>query len=391
MPHNAAPVRVAIDISCAAELPLTGIGYAALHQVRALLDRDEPRLRYAFFGAGTADGAAQLRPELEMRRRAGNIAAIRFLSRARLAKYYAWTLLGWPPIDWFTGRAAIAHNLSHQTPASSRAVRLVTVHDLSPFRFPEMHTPRMVHVQQTLLRHSARTADVLVAVSESCAQEIQDVLGVPADRVRVVPNGVDVNEFSGPLDEGRLTALRAQFGFPHDYWIHLGTLEPRKNIVRLIEAYQQFRRRCSDAPALVLVGATGWNAQPTLDAIAAAAPHVMHVGYLARRDALTLLRGAAACVYPSVYEGFGLPVLEAMAAGVPVITSNTTALPEVGGDAALYVDPLRTESIADALESVYRDREGATRRAALGRARAAHMTWAESAAKLASLYLSLAH
>ena len=377
-------IHVALDVSCAAETPITGIGYAAIYQLRALFARNDPTFTYSLFAAGGRGGDAILAREFPAH-------PARFVPFARLAKYYAWNKLNWPPIEWFTGPARIAHNLSHQVPATSRAMKIVTVHDLSMFRHPETHTPRMVHVQQTLLRNTAKRADHIVAVSESCKSELIDVLHVPASRIHVIHNGVNTEEFDVPFDARRLNELRQSHAIDGDYIIHLGTLEPRKNLVRLCEAYTQLHARRSDLPKLVIVGAIGWGADPILKSIAALGDAVVRPGYLSRADAILLLRGARACVYPSLYEGFGLPVLEAMAARTPVITSNVSALPEVAGDAALYVDPHNTESIAHAIEHVLDDPNAAATRVTIGRARAESFSWQTSAAKLADLYRDLAN
>lgn len=378
-------LTVAIDISCAAESPITGIGYAALYQLRALAALGGNRLRLRLFATGAGGGRELLGREL------GALMPCTFVPKARLAKYYAWTRLNWPPIEWFTGPAAIAHNLCHQTPATSRAVKVVTVHDLSVFRHPETHTPRMVHVQQTLLRHTARYADHIVAVSENCKGELIEVLRVPGERIHVVPNGVNTAEFDVPFDARRLNELRATLGIQGDYLIHLGTLEPRKNLVRLCEAYKLLRESRKEVPQLVVAGAVGWAAQPILAALDSLGSSVVRTGYLARADAVLMLRGARACVYPSLYEGFGLPVLEAMAARTPVITSNVTALPEVAGDAALYADPNDAASLAHAIEAVLDDPASAALRVAIGRRRAEALSWQASAAQLASLYRNLAN
>jgi alpha-1,3-rhamnosyl/mannosyltransferase len=259
------------------------------------------------------------------------------------------------------------------------------------FRHPETHTPRMVLVQQTLLRHTAKHADYIVAVSENCKAELVNILGLSAERIHVIQNGVNTAEFDSPFDARRLNELRLAHGIDGEYIIHLGTIEPRKNLVRLCTAYKQLRETRRDLPKLVIVGAVGWGSGPIMTAISALGDSVVRPGYLSRADAVLLLRGARACVYPSMYEGFGLPVLEAMAARTPVITSNISALPEVAGDAALYIDPHDAGSIAHAIGTLLDDPASAAARVAIGRQRAEAMSWETSAAKLASLYKSLAH
>ncbi len=375
---------VALDLSCAAEYPVTGVGYAAIYQVQALLRRNS-NFHYRVVATGDRRGKSILHSELQQ------IQQQFVLPYARLLKYALWTRFAWPPVEWFAGDIAIAHNLCHQTPATRRAIRLVTIHDLSFLRVPETHTQRTVAVQTRLLRQCAEEADVLVAVSEHCGRELVDVMGVSPDRVHVVPNGVHLGEFDGPFDQAAHAALTARLGITREYFIHLGTLEPRKNVERLIEAYDRVRAQRRSLPQLVLVGKLGWKSEGILETIRAKRGDgdVVHAGYVERREAVLLLRGASACLYPSLYEGFGLPVLEAMAAGTPVVTSDGSALPEVVGDTGLLVDPYDVESIASAIHSLLDDEPAARQRADNARLRAQGMTWDESAAKLERVYRDL--
>jgi glycosyltransferase involved in cell wall biosynthesis len=378
-------INIALDLSCAAEYPVTGVGYAAIYQIQALLRRNSG-CDYRVFATGDRRGKAVLRGELP------EIERQFVLPYARLLKYALWTRLAWPPVEWITGDVTIAHNLCHQTPATRRALRLVTIHDVSFLRVPETHTKRTVEVQTRLLRQCAREADALIAVSNHCKQELVDAMGLEPDRVYVVPNGVRLEEFETPFDDRAHGALKARLGITGEYFIQLGTLEPRKNVERLIEAFRQVRRQRSGVPQLVLAGKLGWRSESILDAIRSAQRDgVIHAGYLPREEAVLLLRGARANLYPSLYEGFGLPVLEAMAAGTPVVTSNVSALPEVAGDTALLVDPYDPESIALAICSLLDDGPQARARAEAARLRAQGMTWDRSAAELERVYRELAH
>lgn len=381
---TAAPLRIALDLSCAAELPVTGIGYAAIYQMRALHALGLPHA-YRVVAAGDRHGRHTLEAELP------EFEDKRVIPFARLAKYYAWTRLAWPPIEWFSGEVDLAHNLCHQTPATRRAARLVTVHDLSALCVPETHTARTVQVQTALLRQCAREADGIIAVSASCKQDLVDRLRVPEERIHVVHNGVRLEEFSGPFDAAALDAVKRRLGITRDYLIHLGTLEPRKNVLRLLEAYTRARAGRPDFPQLLLVGKAGWKSAPILDALrehgaAAAGEHVLHAGYVPRADAVALLRGARACLYPSLYEGFGLPVLEAMAARTPVITSNVSSMPEVAGDTALLVNPIDTDEIAGALLALLDNPAATAARVESAYLRAQTMTWHHSAQALADVY-----
>lgn len=370
-------VRIALDLSCVFEHPRTGVGYAAWHQIRALIAR-RPALDLRLF-ATRARGVPARMEGFE-----GGFSRTCVLPWARRLKVSLWPACDWPPIEWFTGRVDIAHNLFHQLPAARHAVRMVTVHDLSFFRRPETHTEETIRVQTRLLHHIARRADAIIAVSESCKADLVDLLQVNAARIYVVPGGVCLDEFTQAEDPEATAALRARLGLEGPYFIHLGTMEPRKNLLRLMDAYAHLRARRRDCPKLLLAGKTGWKSEPILARVGE--PGVVHAGYLARAEAIALLRRAEACVYPSLYEGFGLSVLEAMAAGTPVITSNISSLPEVAGDTARYIDPESTESIEEALEDVLEHPDAARARAVAGLSRAQTLTWDASAARLEQVY-----
>ena len=230
-------------------------------------------------------------------------------------------------------------------------------------------------------------ADGVVAISQSCRADVIELLNADPAKVHVVPGGVILEEFSGPLDEARLADARLRHGIDGPYWIHLGTLEPRKNLKRLVEAYARLRAR-HEVPRLVLAGGEGWMFGPVLEAITRLGleKEVIRTGYLPREDAVALLRGAQGCVYPSLYEGFGLPVLEAMAARVPVLTSNVSSLPEVIGDTGILVEPEDDESLDAGLERLLLDCGTEAARVEAAWERAQGMTWDHSAQALLAAY-----
>jgi len=367
------------------EAQLTGVGYVAFYQVHSLL-RAAPGFDLRFFATrpcGGRDHFAGCR---------GAFSRRCILPCAGLARYHLWRRFDWPPIEWFCGGVDIAHNFSHQVPATRHAKRMVTVHDLSFLRMPEAHTPRNVRIQRELVRLCVARADALVAVSMNCKRELTELLGIPEEKIYYVPNGVCLEEFETQTDPNAVTALKRRLNIRRDYFIHLGTIEPRKNIPRLLEAHARLRERQPDCPQLVLVGKRGWRCGPICDQIDShvSSGRVVYVGYVNRADALLLLRNATACIYPSLYEGFGLPVLEAMAAGTPVITSNVSSLPEVVGDTGLLVDPESAESIAVAMQDVLEDPAATAARREAARKRAATFTWEQSAALLAEVYRQVA-
>lgn len=379
-------IRIALDLSCVMEARPTGVGYAAAYQMRALFAqaRDFDFRLVATRPRGGSDALADCRDVFTRRT---------VLPWAGLARYYLWSWFDWPPIEWFSGEVDLAHNPSHQVPSTRNALRIVTVHDLSFIRVPETHTPRNIRIQTALIEQCVRRADAFVAVSESCKHELMDVFDVPADKIHHVPNGVCLDEFPVDHDAEALAALETRLGLTPPYFIHLGTVEPRKNIPRLLEAHARLRDRFSgDCPQLVFVGRPGWLCEPIYEAIRthAATGRVVDAGYLDRAEALLLLRGAAACVYPSLYEGFGLPVLEAMASRTPVITSNTSSLPEVVGDTGVLVDPMDVDALEAAMADMVEKPEKARSRLDAACDRAHTFTWDRSASMLAELYRRLA-
>jgi glycosyltransferase involved in cell wall biosynthesis len=371
---------------------LTGVGYAALYQFSALvehLNKTNQRARFDFrlVAARPRKAYRSLGPLNEaFSRRA-------VVPYARRLKYYLWSYLEWPPVEWFSGPVDIAHNFFHQLPAARTAMRLVTIHDLSFFRVPETHTRKTVQLQRLLIAQCARRADLCIAVSHSCRNDLIELLGMDEDRIRVVHGGVNLAEAETQMDPSALEQLKKRQGITRPYFIHLGTIEPRKNLPRLLRAYKRLRDRKSDFPQLVLVGKPGWLCEPTFRTLEDLnlKGDVVCCGYLPREEAFALLRDALACVYPSLYEGFGLPVLEAMAARTPVIASNMASLPEVVGDTGVLVDPTSIDEIEAALESAQRQQgsEATQTRVRAAFERAHRFSWERSAQALADVYRSV--
>ncbi len=373
-------IRIALDLSSALEKPLTGVGYVALYQAHALIDLDAP-LELRVFGT-RARGVA-VPDEL----RAG-LALGCVLPNARRLKLALWSRWNWPPVEWFCGTVDIAHGLFHLLPAAKSAKRIVTIHDLAVYRYPETHTASTVRIHQRLLAHAARYADALVAVSESCRQDILEFLNVSPEKVFVVPNGVRTQDFDGVFDADALARLRGQIGLPENYWICIGTIEPRKNLRRLLQAYRRIAEGHPECPGLLLVGRRGWHAEPVFETLRELRleQRVKHAGYLSRLDVILLLRGAAACLYPSLYEGFGLPVLEAMAARVPVLTSNVSAIPEVIGPYGVLINPEDTVDLESGMETLVTRPERCAELAACAFERAKQFSWEASARRLVEVY-----
>jgi glycosyltransferase involved in cell wall biosynthesis len=284
--------------------------------------------------------------------------------------------------DW-TGPVDVVHATNFIAPPA-RAPVIVTVHDVTFLRFPELCTPDTLRYPG-LVRRAIDRGAVVHTPSEFVAAEVRELLGAPAGRVVAIHSGVPAVR-DGDAARGRALAR-------HDrYVLALGTIEPRKNLTTLVRA---FDRVAVDEPdlGLVLAGPPGWDAprvQAAIDA-ATARDRVVQTGFVTERDRADLLAGAAVFAYPSVYEGFGFPPLEAMQCGVPVVAGNAGALPEVLGDAALLVEPTDVDALAAAIATfVDPDADERPTRITRGRERAARYDWDATAARMVELYRSLA-
>ncbi len=290
-----------------------------------------------------------------------------------------------------SGRLDLLHGLAFATPVVARCPTVVTVHDLSFLRFPAAFRPVNRTYLTLMTRMATRRARRVIAVSESTRQDVLAFCGVPPERVEVIYNGV-TEEFC-PAAPDMVRDFIARRGLPERFILYLGTLEPRKNLVRLLEAYALLRQMSddngsSDVPPLVVAGGQGWYYREILERVEVLGleANVRFPGFIPQQELPWYYRAAAIFVYPSLFEGFGLPVLEAMASGTPVITSTASSLPEVAGDAALMVHPKDTEGLAGAMGRVLREPELADKLRRAGLKRASCFSWDRTAQATARLH-----
>jgi len=281
----------------------------------------------------------------------------------------------------------LVHGTNFVVPPARRAARVVTVHDLTCVRFPELCT-RTTLRYPALIRRAVATGAWVHTPSAAVADEVCEAFGVPAERVRAVPHGVRLpadDHLAASPDAGR-RAAKALTGCER-YALALGTVEPRKDLPSLVRAFDRVADGHRDV-GLVIAGPDGWGAQSLAGAITAAQhrDRIGRAGYVEGEQRLDLLAGAEVLAYPSRYEGFGLPPLEAMAQDVPVVATNAGALPEVCGDAALLVPVGDDAALADALATVLDDEGCRAGLVARGAARAAGFTWDRCADGLLALY-----
>jgi glycosyltransferase involved in cell wall biosynthesis len=247
-------------------------------------------------------------------------------------------------------RADVFHSPVNVLPARVPCASVVTIHDLAFLHYPQYFRRARRMYQRRFTSASARLATLVVADSQSTQRDLAAFFHVPAERVRVIYPAIDA-DFQPVGDPRVLDAFRARHNLPADYLLYLGTLEPRKNLLTLVEAYARLRARADHVPPLVLAGAKGWYYESLFERVRSLRmqEHITFAGYVAREEQPLWYAGARLFVYPSVFEGFGLPVAEALACGTPTITSNVSSLPEAGGPVALQVDPTDPEAMAHAM------------------------------------------
>ena len=273
-----------------------------------------------------------------------------------------------------------SHVLPFVLPLRRLPPTVVTIHDLGYHYFPAAHGWRQRLYLQWGTRWSVTAASRVIAISQATATDLHQVLGAQTAKIRVVHEAV--NAMSQPTPP-QIVAARAHYAHNQPYALYVGTLQPRKNLVRLISAYEQLCQRDAAAFDLVLAGNPGWLSAEIV-AQAQQSPHAARIhlpGYVAEADLAPLLAGAEFFAFPSLYEGFGLPILEAQSIGVPVMTAHGSSLPEVAGDAAIYVDPTDVEAIAQAMLQLSQDETLRQELIAAGHRNVQRFSWDKAAAE----------
>jgi glycosyltransferase involved in cell wall biosynthesis len=378
-------VRILIDYRPALR-ERTGVGEYVHQLARALVRQpgpaaagrlasgDEPADRIDLFTSSWKD-----RPAPEAMAELGVVHVVDRRVPVRLLNLL-WHRLEWPTVERLAGRQYdVVHSAHPLLLPSRRAARVVTIHDLDFLDHPERTTAEIRRDYAALAAEHARRADGIVVDSQYVAGLVERRLGADPSRISVCPLGAPTWSHPDRVPPGNPRGA---------YLLFLGTLDARKNIPGLLEAYRLLLGRKPQVPSLVLAGRATGVAAPWLEAIAGApfAGHVEHRGYVAEAQREDLLAGARLLVLPSFDEGFGLPLLEALSLGIPVVASNRGSLPEVAGGAALLVDPDDPASICGAIERVLDDPEEARQLGAKGLVRAAAFTWDRTAALTRAAY-----
>jgi glycosyltransferase involved in cell wall biosynthesis len=285
-------------------------------------------------------------------------------------------------------KADLIHYPANIGSVLSASPNVVTIHDLSFFHDPAWFPRNRAHYYRTAVARSARNARRVIADSHATADDVRTMLRIPEDRIDVVPLGVE--EHFSPADAHAQEAARTKYKLPATFFLYVGTLEPRKNLIRLVQAFEQIANDCD--LDLVLAGRDGWKTRALHKTIAASpVKSRIHLpGFIAYEDLPALLSAAHTFVWPSLCEGFGLPPLEAMACGTPVLASDVSSVPEVVGDAGLLVNPYDTDTIAEAMARLASDEALRNHLRTQGPERAATFTWRATAEQTLASYVTAA-
>ena len=299
----------------------------------------------------------------------------------------AWKALRWPPFDWLAGRADLYHFPNFVLPPVRSGKTVVTVHDASFVRYPEFAEARNLRYLAARIHDTLRRADAVITDSEFSGAELRDLLHAASEKVFPIHPGI-ASDLTRAPDEA-VRRLRAEFGLDRPYLLTVGTLEPRKNLPFLVTVFEALSAYDGD---LVIAGMPGWKYEPILARMKASprAARIRYIQYVPDEALPALYTGAELFVFPSLYEGFGFPPLEAMACGTPVVSSTGGSLSEALGDAALMVGEFAPEAWTHSVTRALTDSELRARLVEAGRRRAAAYTWAETARRTWDVYRKVA-
>lgn len=357
------PIRIAIDASRTTVARQTGTEHYALRLIQSLIqandERDTP-FRFTLYFRDTP--STDLFPDSQ------------HVEHKSIPFPRAWTHLRFAQVLWQT-RPNITFVPAHTLPFLFPGKSVVTIHDLGYKYFPQAHPLTQRTYLDLTTRYSQARATYILADSQATANDLNHFYGTSHDKIQVVYPGVDAEPLQNTLQE--IVVIRQKYQIPEKYFLFIGTLQPRKNIERIVQAFSIWQQKTENQnTALVLAGGRGWLFDETW---IKDVPNVVLTGYIDEDDKSTLLKGAITLVFPTLYEGFGFPIIEAMRCGTPVITSTTSSLPELVGDAGLLVNPEDTSAIADAMLQYSQNTSLRHQMITAGYTQAQQFTWAKTA------------
>jgi glycosyltransferase involved in cell wall biosynthesis len=351
--------------------PLTGVGHYTVELARALA-RNYPDSQFELIAPFQFD--ASVLPQTQR----DNLPNLKLVNLGLSSVRGRWWSLHLPRYIKQAG-LDLFHGTNYELPLWNRRRSVVTVHDLSSLRYPELHRKQLARRMRLRLPLAVKLAKAVITPTAAVKQELCGHLKVKPAKVTAIHEAP--RESFHPVSREEAARVRKRLGIEADFLLFVGTLEPRKNLVTLLKAYAQVLRETPLRPQLVVTGGEGWLMDETFSLMRDENIHerMCLTGYLNDDDLGALYSSCRAFIYPSLYEGFGLPPLEAMACGAPVIASRVQALAETLADAAVLVDPLDVESLAQAIAALLADERHRAELIEQGRARAAHFSWTRTA------------
>jgi len=369
----------------------TGIAWSADNIVRELSKDDRLSLQMNYLSRGIDKDQ-----ETEVKIDYGTLG-IKFNENNTIteSKYkLKWLLMGTKYQSLFNNSTDINIFFNFVVPVGVKGKSIVVVHDMSYLDYPDTVRAKTKYWLKLTLRGSVKRADRIITVSEFTKERLIKLLNVPEQKISVMYNGVDLHKYNPDYTEEGVEEVKTKYGIKGDYLFYLGTIEPRKNLERLINAYYMAVDKMgeSNIPDLILAGGKGWLSESIYQAAEKSVHNkkVRFLGYIESDEAPLLIKGARLFCFPSLYEGFGMPPLEAMACGTPVLTSNVSSLPEVCGDNAIYVDPLSETDICSKLISALSDETLLNRLSQKGVVMAKNYEWDETVKPLKKVIFDLA-
>ncbi len=378
-----------------------GLGHYTYQLVRHLLKIDKRNTYFLFF-----DRSVQKRRLDKFKQKNVLIRFFPFLQYKNLMPESLSNLLVNATLD--REKLDVFHSPDISLPHSYQGAGIITVHDLAFYKFPELTFPEKSRLLKTIVPNVLKEAKKIIAVSKSTAKDLQEIFNLDAKKIEIIYHGID-QRFFKKRTLSEIKKVKKKYNIQKNYLFFLGTLESRKNIMRIIEAYERFRDRLIQPLSntgskikinqnifskyqLVLVGAEGHDFKKIKTKIADSdyKNDIILPGYIEADDLGTLFSGASLFVFPSLYEGFGLPILEAMAKEVPIVSSNISSIPEVAKNAAILVDPYNVAQIAQAIYVLLGDKNLQKKLIAKGQIRVKNFTWEKCARKTLNVYKNLA-
>lgn len=300
-------------------------------------------------------------------------------------------LWNYVPISYnnlFPEKADIYHFFNFLVPPRVKGKVIVTVYDMVYKQYPEtMAKKNIARLERDLIR-SVNRADIIITISENSKKEIIEYLNIPESKIEIVYPGVELQQYNKTYSAIEKECIKKKYNLPEEYILYLGTLEPRKNIESIIDSYAQYKKNYTGKLKLIIAGKKGWMFESIFEMVKKnnLQEDIIFIGYVDERDKPLLYKMSRMFIFPSLYEGFGMPVLEAMAAGVPVITSNNSSIPEVAGEAAILLNAQDIEGMVVAINQLDKDSSLRKKLILEGLKQSSKFTWENSIEQLISVY-----